>query len=682
MVNLSVDERIQHEVNDLREALRLHAYYYYVMDSPRISDADYDRMFRALDELEAQYPECVTPDSPTQRVGASPSKAFLPIAHREPMLSLSNVFSDDELAQFMARVGEKLGCNSDDLLFACEPKFDGLAVNLTYESGCLVHAATRGDGGVGEAITHNIKTIASVPLRLLTATPPTVLEVRGEVYLPKNGFKALNREAIKQGLKPFANPRNAAAGSLRQLDATITARRPLAIYCYGVGACEGITLPDSHAAQMQLLQTWGFRVCMAMELQRGFTGCLDYYQRMQASRDGLAYEVDGVVFKVDSAALQRQLGFISRAPRFAIAHKFPALEANTVVLAVDFQVGRTGALTPVARLSPVSVAGVVVSNATLHNMDEIVRKGIRIGDTVIIRRAGDVIPEVVSVVMAARPEVTLAIELPTHCPVCEALVIRPDGEAIGRCTGGLFCKAQLKRMVWHFASRRAMAIDGLGRGVIDMLVDVGFLHDVASLYSLNEIQLAQLPRMGDKSARNLCVALEKSKHTTWSRFLYALGIPDIGEGSARLLAEAFPSLEALQHASRDDLLALPDIGPVASDSVRAFFADEHNLGVIARLLAHGVSWPVMVNELKNEQHPLFNQSVVLTGVLSTMGRDEAKERLIQVGARVVGQVSAKVNALIAGRDAGSKLARARELGVRVISEQELLMLLGDEGDKP
>ena len=666
------DKTILEQINALREDLRRYDYYYYVLNEPLIPDAEYDRCFQSLQRLETENPALVTLNSPTQRVGSAPAATLTPIAHIEPMLSLSNVFSREELEAFMTRVGDKLDCHADELLFACEPKFDGLAVNLTYEAGILTHAATRGDGATGETITNNVKTIGAVPLTLLTDSAPTRLEVRAEVYMPKAGFDALNEAQRRAGRKTFANPRNAAAGSLRQLNQAITAERPLAITCYGVGACEGFDLPDSHAEQMRALHAMGFPVPAQIEVVRGLSGCFSYYQSMLSVRDALPFEIDGVVYKVDSARLQQQLGFISRAPRFACAHKFPASEEMTTLLSVDFQVGRTGAITPVARLKPVAVAGVIVSNATLHNVDEITRKGIRQGDTVIIRRAGDVIPEVVSVVLERRPTDTQPIVLPTHCPVCGADVIRPPGEAVARCTGGLFCKAQLKGMVWHFASRKAMFIDGLGRGLIDQLVDFGLLHDVSSLYTLSVDVLAGLPRMGEKSAYNLVAALDKSKQTTFHRFLYALGIRDIGEGSARVLADAFPSLEALRQASLEELMALKDMGPVAAESVIHFFSQAHNRRVVDTLVSCGVYWPAASVRAVDTTHPFYNKAVVLTGTLDKMGRDEAKAKLLAVGARVMGQVSPKTDYVIAGRDAGSKFTKATTLGLSILSEDAFI----------
>lgn len=670
------EESALQQINALRERIRLYDHHYYGLDEPLVPDAEYDRCFKTLQDLERQHPALVTSDSPTQRVGAALASALKPIEHRQPMLSLSNVFSPEELHGFVKRVCDKLERDEHTLLFTCEPKLDGLAVNLTYEAGVLTHAATRGDGAVGEDITNNIKTIAAVPLKLMTTNPPAFIEVRGEVYMPKAGFEAFNAMARANDEKTFANPRNAAAGSLRQLNPAITANRPLAIYCYGVGASEGIELPDSHMQQLELLRQMGFRVSRESKLVEGLAGCQAYYDDMQLRRSSLPFEIDGVVYKVDSRELQQILGFFSRAPRFACAHKFPALEEITTLLDVDFQVGRTGALTPVARLHPVNVAGVTVSNATLHNMDEIARKDIRIGDVVIIRRAGDVIPEVVSVVHEQRPPHTTLIELPSHCPVCDADVVREEGEAVARCTGGLFCKAQLKRMVWHFASRKAMFIDGLGRSLIDVLVDVDLLRDVSNLYVLSTKTLATLPRMGEKSAENLVQALEKSKKTTFERFIYALGIREIGEASARVLASHFHDLDALKAARAEDLMALKDIGPVGAAYVVHFFAQAHNIDVVNKLLEHGIHWPVTEATVKDPHHVFYDKTVVLTGSLVRMSRDEAKALLLACGARVAGSVSAKTHYVIAGSEAGSKLVKATELGVRVLTEDEFFALLG------
>lgn len=666
------DDSVLQQINALRERIRLYDHHYYGLDEPLVPDAEYDRCFKTLQDLERQYPDLITTDSPTQRIGAPLASALKPISHRQAMLSLSNVFSPEELHGFVKRVCDKLEVDEQTILFTCEPKLDGLAVNLTYEAGVLTHAATRGDGAVGEDITNNIKTIAAVPLKLMMENPPAFIEVRGEVYMPKAGFDAFNAMARANDEKTFANPRNAAAGSLRQLNPAITAQRPLDIYCYGVGASAGIELPDSHMQQLELLRQMGFRVSRESKLVEGVAGCQAYYDDIQLRRAILPFEIDGVVYKVDSRKLQEILGFVSRAPRFACAHKFPALEEMTTVLDVDFQVGRTGALTPVARLNPVNVAGVTVSNATLHNMDEIARKDIRIGDVVIIRRAGDVIPEVVSVVHEQRPAHTTAIELPSHCPVCGADVIREEGEAVARCTGGLFCKAQLKRMVWHFASRKAMFIDGLGRSLIDLLIDVDLLRDVSDLFTLSTKVLATLPRMGEKSAENLVQALENSKTTTFERFIYALGIREIGEASARILASHFCDLDALKAATIEELMALKDIGPVGAAYVVHFFAQAHNLDVVNKLLAHGIHWPVIEATVNDPEHEFYGKTVVLTGSLVRMGREEAKALLLACGARVAGSVSAKTNYVVAGSEAGSKLVKATELGVRVLSEDEFI----------
>lgn len=669
------DLEIQDQMKELAERIRNYDHHYYVLDEPLVPDIEYDRCFKALEALEAAYPLFILPDSPTQRVSGAVSAGFEPVAHRQPMLSLGNVFSEEELQAFFKRLGDKLDVDVNTLQFTCETKLDGLAVNLTYEKGLLVHAATRGDGAVGENISTNIKTILAVPLRLMTQNPPDFIEVRGEVYMPKAGFEAYNEKARALGEKTFANPRNAAAGSLRQLNSAITAKRPLAIYCYGIGAHDNIDLPESHFQQLELLRSLGFRVSPESRLVQGIQGCLDYYYSMQARRADLPYEIDGVVYKLDSIPLQEELGYVARAPRFACAHKFPASEEMTEIESVDFQVGRTGALTPVARLRPVSVAGVTVSNATLHNMDEIHRKDIRIGDTVIIRRAGDVIPEVVSVVLEKRPAITDAIVLPAHCPVCGADVIREEGEAIARCTGGLFCSAQLKRMLWHFASRKAMAIDGLGSGLIDQLVDQGLVRDIADLYRLNFDEVAALPRMGAKSAEKLLAAIEESKKTTFARFLYSLGIREVGEVSARVLASEFPDIPSLKAADEERLMALKDIGPVAAQHVVYFLAQSHNCEVIDKLVASGVNWPREEPKTYDQAHPFFNKVMVITGTLVTMGREEAKARLLAAGAKVTGSVSAKTDYLVAGAEAGSKLEKAESLGVRVLGEDELLRML-------
>lgn len=657
----------------LREQINHHNYRYYVLDAPEIPDAEYDRLMRELQALEAKHPEWVTPDSPTQRVGEKPLQAFGEVRHALPMLSLDNAFSEAEFEAFDRRVRERLGIQ-EAIAYSAEPKLDGLAVSLRYEGGLLVQAATRGDGTTGEDITQNIRTIASIPLRLLGEGWPEVLEVRGEVYMPRAGFEALNARAREQGEKVFANPRNAAAGSLRQLDPQVTARRPLAMFCYGVGAVEGGELPSRHSAIIDRLQEWGLRVCPQREVVEGMAGCRDYYARLQAQRDELPYEIDGLVFKVDEIQRQQALGFVSRAPRWAIAWKFPAQEELTRVKAVEWQVGRTGAVTPVARLEPVSVGGVTVSNATLHNMDEIERKDVRIGDSVIVRRAGDVIPEVVSVVLSRRPEGAQPVHLPETCPVCGSEVIRPEGEAVARCTGGLFCAAQRKNALLHFASRRAMDIDGLGGKLVEQLVEKDLVHDPADLYHLSLEQLAGLERMAEKSARNLLKALERSKSTTLARFLYALGIREVGEATAAALANHFRELDALMAADEEALQAVPDVGPVVAAHVAAFFHQPHNREVIEKLRAVGIHWPELAAPVAEEQ-PLAGNTYVLTGTLEAMTRNEAKERLEALGAKVAGSVSKKTSAVIAGAEAGSKLAKAEKLGVPVLDEAALMELL-------
>ena len=667
---------VLYEIEQLREKIRRYDHHYYGLDAPLVPDAEYDRCMRALEQLEAMHPECLTPDSPTQRVGAAIASELQPIAHQKPMLSLSNVFSEEELYHFLYRISDKLGVSMTDLWFCCEPKLDGLAVNLCYINGQLQHAATRGDGEIGEDITNNIRTIAAVPLCLLTDNPPKILEVRAEVYMSKTGFAALNASMQALGEKTFANPRNAAAGGLRQLNPNITAERPLFIYCYGIGAYEGDgPLPNSHFALLDLLQSWGLRITPERKRVQGIQGCLDYYAKLGEKRNQLAFEIDGVVYKLDDLSDQQILGYISRAPRFACAHKFPALEEMTQLVAVDFQVGRTGALTPVARLEPVHVGGVMVSNASLHNMDEIQRKDIRIGDTVIVRRAGDVIPEVVGVVLAERPQNVQIIELPHHCPICGAEVSREPEKAAAYCTGGLFCLAQVKRSIVYFASRKAMNIDGLGKAVVDLLVDHQMIRDIADLYHLESKTLAYLPRMGELSAENLITALEKSKKTTFARFLYALGIQEIGEASARTLASHYTNIDELRQAPLEELLSLPDIGPVAANAILQFFSQEHNVSIVNRLLAAGISWPITARVKAPTTHALYQKKVVLTGTLEHMSREEAKERLLAVGAQIVGSVSAKTDWVIVGKEAGSKLDKALDLGIPTLSEAAFLDLL-------
>ena len=658
-------------VEQLREQIRFHNYRYYVLDDPQVPDAEYDRLLGELQALEAEHPELVSADSPTQRVGAKPLSAFGEVKHEVPMLSLDNAFDDDDVGEFDRRVREKLEVEAVD--YTAEPKLDGLAVSLLYEDGVLVRGATRGDGSSGEDITQNVRTIQSIPLKLLGRGYPKRLEVRGEVFISHAGFAALNEHQQAQEQKLFANPRNAAAGSLRQLDPHITAQRPLEIYCYGIGLVEGGQLPDSHSGILKQLRDWGLRVYAGIEKVTGLAGCIGYYKKLGEQRSSLPFDIDGVVFKVDRLDYQQRLGFVSRAPRWAIARKFPAQEELTTVLDIDVQVGRTGAITPVARLKPVFVGGVTVTNATLHNEDEVRRKDVRVGDTVIVRRAGDVIPEVASVIKERRPEGASAFVMPTVCPVCGSDVEKIEGEAVTRCTGGLYCEAQRKEAIKHFASRRAMDIEGLGDRLVEQLVDLQLIDDVAGLYSLDAKTLAGLERMGEKSAANLIAALEKSKHTTFDRFLYALGIREVGDATARSLAQAFGDLDALMKADETQLEAVRDIGPVVAAHIANFFKQSHNLDVIDSLRNEaGIHWPAI--EVAHYQ-PLAGQTYVLTGTLSSMTRDEAKTQLQALGAKVSGSVSGKTTAVVAGENAGSKLARAESLGVRVMSENELVELL-------
>ncbi len=668
-----VPARIARRVAALRDQLDHHNYRYYVLDAPEIPDAEYDKLFRELQALEQQYPALVTADSPTQRVGAAPSAAFGEVRHEVAMLSLDNAFSEADVMDFDRRVRE--GLKVDGVDYAAEPKLDGLAVSLLYEDGVLTRAATRGDGYTGEDVTQNVRTIHSVPLRLVGKHHPRRIEVRGEVYMPKQGFHALNKRQEEKGEKIFANPRNAAAGSLRQLDSRITAARPLQMCCYGVGVMEGGELPERHSAILDQLRQWGLRVSDERAVVRGVAGCLDYFTRLAVKRAALPYEVDGVVYKVDDLAQQRQLGFVSRAPRWAVAHKFPAEEAMTTVLGIDVQVGRTGAITPVARLAPVSVAGVTVSNATLHNEDEVHRKDVRVGDTVIIRRAGDVIPEVVSVILERRPAETRVFYLPERCPVCDSEVVRLEGESAARCSGGLYCPAQRKEAIRHFASRRAMDIEGLGDKLVDQLVEQGLIHSVADLYRLSLEQLAGLERMGRKSAENLLQALDKSKHTTLPRFLYALGIRDVGEATALALARHFGDLPDIIAADEDVLQTVPDVGPVVAQRIVAFFHEAHNREVIAKLRAAGVRWPPLERHV--QLLPLAGKTFVLTGSMRAMSRDVAKEKLQALGAKVAGSVSAKTSYVVVGEEAGSKLDKARELGIEMLDEAAFLKLIGE-----
>jgi DNA ligase (NAD+) len=665
-------EAAQQHIETLRKALEQHNYRYYVLDDPGIPDVEYDHLMQELRDLEAAHPELMSSDSPTQRVGAAPLAAFTEVTHSVPMLSLDNAFSDEDVQAFDRRLREHL--EVDQISYSAEPKLDGLAVSLRYEQGVLVRAATRGDGSRGEDITHNIRTINTIPLRLQGKNIPAALEVRGEVFMPKAGFDQLNARARAQGEKTFANPRNAAAGSLRQLDPKITASRPLDMFCYGLGEVQGWTLPASYGEVLAQLRLWGLRSCPEGQQVCEAAGCLDYYRALLAGRDDLPYEIDGVVYKVNRFDQQRDLGFVSRAPRWAIAHKFPALEEITRVLAIDIQVGRTGALTPVARLKPVFVAGVTVTNATLHNMDEIRRKDVRVGDTVIVRRAGDVIPEVVRVVLEQRPEITALFAMPERCPVCDSEVIQEQGQAAYRCVGGLYCRAQRKEALRHFASRRAMNIDGLGDKLVEQLVEQGLVHSPADLYRLDVTSLIGLERMGQKSAAKLVEALAQSKTTQLGRFLYALGIREVGESTAQALADYFGALEPLLAADQTTLQAIPDIGPVVAAHIDAFFQEPHNRDVIEQLRELGVNWPDQ-QALAASEKTLEQQSFVLTGTLDAMSRDEAKARIQALGGKVSGSVSKKTSYVVAGANPGSKLEKARELGVTILSESELLDLL-------
>ena len=666
------------EIESLREQLDAWNHQYHVLDQPTVPDAEYDRCMQRLLELEAAHPELLTSDSPSQRVGSQAISQFQQVTHDVPMLSLDNAFCIEDMENFNRRLLERLGDVADPLEFACEPKLDGIAVSLMYREGVLERGATRGDGTSGEDITHNVRTIRSIPLRLRGKGFPALLEVRGEIYMPKAGFEQLNRRARERNEKTFVNPRNAAAGSLRQLDSRITAQRPLEMCCYSVGHVEGGNLPGRHSQVLDCLCDWGLKINADSTVVKGIEACDLYYESLAERRNSLAYDIDGIVFKVNELALQQRLGFVSRAPRWAIARKFPAQEELTTLLDVEFQVGRTGAITPVARLEPVFVGGVTVSNATLHNSDEVERLRVQIGDTVIVRRAGDVIPQVVSVVTDRRPAHTRPVIFPTHCPVCGSVIEREEGEAALRCMGGLVCAAQQKAAIKHFASRRAMDVDGLGDKLVEQLVDEEMVTNVAGLYSLSKEQLLHLERMGEKSADNLLAALEKSKDTTLPRFIFALGVREVGEATALSLARHFGNWSTLAAASEEQLLEVADVGPVVADHLRQFFDSPSSMQVVQALVEAGVQWPDI--ETTSEQKlALAGQTWVVTGRLEALGRNEAKAHLQALGAKVAGSVSAKTTCLVAGPGAGSKLSRANELGVDVIDEPSLLRLLGDCG---
>ena len=659
------------ELDRLYGQIRHHDYCYYVLDAPEVPDAEYDRQYRKLIELEARNPELVASDSPTKRVGSAPVQGLDEVQHAMPMLSLSNAFAKDDVIEFDRRCREALGL--DVVGYVAEPKLDGLAVSLHYDNGRLVRAATRGDGNRGEDVTHNARTIRSIPLHLVGVDHPDQLEVRGEVYMPHTGFTRLNEAQRGSGGKLYVNPRNAAAGSLRQLDPRITASRPLAFYGYGVGLVNARASPESQSQMLDSLRHWGIRVNPQVSVVSGAAGCIDYYEKIVAIREKLAYDIDGVVYKVDSFAAQKQLGFIARAPRWALAHKFPAQEELTVIQSIEVQVGRTGAVTPVARLQPVFVGGVTVSNATLHNASEIKRLDVRVGDTVIIRRAGDVIPEVVSVVLDRRIGGTRAFRFPKRCPICGSDIVGDADQVVLRCSGGLFCSAQLKESIKHFASRRAMDIEGLGSKLVDQLVETGHVRDVADLFDLDLEVLLSLERMGEKSARNLLDAIDHSQNTSLGRFLFALGIPQVGEATANTLAEHFATLDRLRAADQSQLQAVSDVGPVVAEGVIRFFSQTDNQQVIDRLLAAGVIWPDKQISVPSDK--LAGKTFVLTGTLDQLTRDDAKQRLTDQGARVTGSVSGKTDFLVAGADPGSKLVKAEELGIPVLDEIAFLLLL-------
>jgi DNA ligase (NAD+) len=672
---MKASHAVAERIRRLREEIELHNYRYYVLDAPTIPDAEFDKLFRELQTLEAQYPDLITPESPTQRVGGTPAAQFEEVRHLVPMLSLNNAFEEEDAVSFDRRVREGLG--KEAIEYAVEPKFDGLAISLVYEHGILSRAATRGDGFSGEDVTANVKTINAVPLRLHGAHVPPLLEVRGEVLMLKRDFERLNGEQRKKGEKEFANPRNAAAGSLRQLDSRITASRKLTFFAYALGAVEGAVMPRTHSGVMDWLTKLYFPVCEERRVVQGTQGLLAYYHQIGAKRDTLPYEIDGVVYKVNDLRDQEELGFVARAPRWAVAHKFPAQEMMTELLDIDVQVGRTGALTPVARLKPVSVGGVTVTNATLHNEDEVRRKDVHIGDFVIVRRAGDVIPEVVSVVKEKRPAHVKRFVMPKHCPICGSHVVRLEDEAVARCTGGLYCPAQRKQAILHFASRRAMDIEGLGDKLVDQLVDRELIRTPADIYHLGLDTLAGLDRMAEKSASNLLAAIAHSKQATLDRFIYALGIRNVGEATAKDLARHFGKLDALMAADEEALMAVQDVGPVVAQSIAQFFAEGHNREVITALRVAGVTWPEGKPMERAAKAGVSGKTFVLTGTLPNMGRDEAKEMIEAAGGKVTGSVSKKTDYVVVGADAGSKLAKAEELKIALLDEGGLRRLLGE-----
>ncbi len=672
MMKIDVSDKLEQHVQRLRAEIRRCDYHYYVLDDPLLSDARYDRLLRELEQLEADNPSLIRPDSPTQRVGGKVADGFREVVHEPPMLSLANAFAEHELADFDQRLRTRLE-ESGDIAYSAEPKLDGLAISLRYHDGRFVQAATRGNGVMGEDVTANVRTISTVPLCLRGENIPSLLIVRGEIYMSYTGFSALNEQQQEKGERPFANPRNAAAGSLRQLDPEITAGRPLAIFCYGVGDCS-TELPDSHSALLQQLRDWGLRVSSLTRRLDNMDACLAYYRQMMAQRPQLSFAIDGVVYKVDDRRLQQRLGSVSRAPRWAIAHKFPAQEEMSRVLDIRLQVGRTGALTPVAELEPVTVAGVIVSRATLHNEDEIRRKDIRIGDAVMIRRAGDVIPEVVAVVHAKRPSSARPFVMPIRCPVCHGHISRQEGEAVARCTAGLACSAQLQASVRHFVSRQAMDIEGLGGKHIDQLVSRNLIATIADIYHLTRKDWLALDRFGEKLTDRLLAAIEHSKTTTLPRFIFSLGIRGVGEATAVTLARHFGSLEALMNADQETLQTVHDVGPVVASSVEDFFLETANRKVIDDLLSVGVRWPAVIVDTAAAL-PLATKVFVITGTLASMSRIEAKERIEALGGRVTGSVSSRTDYLIAGQEAGSKLQKAERLAVEVLDEEMFMHMI-------
>lgn len=666
------EENIQKKIKQLIEKINVFDYEYYVLDNPSISDFEYDKIFRSLVVLENTYPQLIQTDSPTQRVGGSAIEAFESVVHRQAMLSLNNAFEEGELIAFDKRIKDDIGL--DEVEYAVEPKFDGLAITLTYEHGIFVQGATRGDGYTGENVTHNLKTIRSIPTKLNNLNPPQLLEVRGEVLMLKKDFELLNQKQESLGEKKFSNPRNAAAGSLRQLDPRITATRPLTFYSYGLGVCEPTLTLKTHTETIQLLKKYNLPISDLSENVKGVKGLLSFYNKVLKLRDALPFDIDGVVYKVNSFNYQNELGFVSRAPRWAIAHKFPAEEALTEVLDINVQVGRTGAITPVARLKPVFVGGVTVTNATLHNEDEMIRKDVHIGDVVSVRRAGDVIPEIVRVLIDQRSKTIKKFKMPTQCPECGSPLIRIDDEAIIRCSGGLICPAQQKQSIIHFASRKAMDIEGLGDKSVEQLVNIGLIHTLPDIYKLKLDQLVDLDRMATKSGQNLLAAIEKSKQATLPRFIYALGIRNVGESTAKDLAGFYGDLDEIIKQTEESLQLVPDVGPTVAKSISAFFKEKKNRDVIQSLVKLGVAWPKY--DIRKSASGIFSgKTFVLTGTLPSMSREEAKSLIEMNGGKVAGSVSKKTNYVVAGSDAGSKLTTAQDLDITIITQEELLRLV-------